>query len=80
MTFLYTQEGCRTCTLVKAAMHGQLYHEVVLDNPLLDLGIRTAIEKPMAAVPLLVNVENGLEEIFYAGVDEKGVLTLLKVI
>lgn len=52
MMWLYTQPDCPNCEEAKKLLEGQRYQEVPLDNPFVEMGMRTMLRRAIAPVLL----------------------------
>jgi glutaredoxin 2 len=75
MQILYTLPNCPHCEEARAKMNGDQWREVVIDNPLLEVGFRAMIGKVMA--PVLVKEDGNLYFLVDVGAEKKFVRLLV---
>jgi len=69
MTFLYVKNGCPGCIKAREFLvaRGEEYREVLVDNPLLEIGIEKLLKNGHILVPLLVRTNGRNAELFVPG-------------
>ncbi len=81
MTFLYTKNGCPGCAKAREflASRGEEYKEVIVDNPLLVVGMEKLLKKDRIFVPLLVRANGKDIELSVPIKGADGVFCFIKV-
>ncbi len=82
MTFLYTKDGCPGCDKARELLVSQdeRYKEVLVDNPILEVGIKTLLKKDFVLTPLLVRTNGKSAKIFVPAKGSDGSFYFTKVI
>lgn len=61
-TLVYTLADCEACNKVKALLrvNGEDYYEIPIDNPLLELGVKTLFNDEQIHAPIVLRPNQGV--------------------